>query len=466
MAAGCHTRPVPGAWDTSSTLQLVESMQETEQVTIDPGSRDSVLVPIRQMLDSLQGEALPGGSGGVVLVEGTAGTGKTFVLEAAATEAQRRGFRTLRISADTVAATSPLLGPAVTSRAKPRVILADNAHQISPDVLAELIRSLTLKTSGPVALLLTLRDAKDRAHLDRLLDAVHPRPVRMILRPLDPAAVVRMCTDLFGAPPAPDLLGWILTAGGNPRLTRALVDGLHEEDRVRVEGGLTRLAPGHDRPNRTLPQSVQGVVRTLLASLTTECRQLLYTAAVLGPYPDPELLAQMLGQSTAALLPVWEEAMHSDVLVRDGGGLVFAHELLRHAVAEALPVALRRALEGQRDRLAAAPPDATAAAPHVPAAPAAPAGPAQGAPRAGEPRVALAPAERPIGRITPREQAVLALLSRGRSNQQIARALGISGHAVKRHVSNLLIKLDCANRTEVALLAIKHQWSGSPDAVA
>lgn len=60
-------------------------------------------------------------------------------------------------------------------------------------------------------------------------------------------------------------------------------------------------------------------------------------------------------------------------------------------------------------------------------------------------------AERGLNRVTQRERAVLSLLAQGQSNQQIARALGISIHGVKRHVSNLLIKLDSTNRTEVAL---------------
>ncbi|MBO4269676.1 helix-turn-helix transcriptional regulator [Microbispora triticiradicis] len=68
--------------------------------------------------------------------------------------------------------------------------------------------------------------------------------------------------------------------------------------------------------------------------------------------------------------------------------------------------------------------------------------------------------ERPVpdrsarpARVTEREHAVLALLLQGMSNNQIARAMGISIHGVKRHVSNLLVKFGCANRTEVALAA-------------
>lgn len=49
--------------------------------------------------------------------------------------------------------------------------------------------------------------------------------------------------------------------------------------------------------------------------------------------------------------------------------------------------------------------------------------------------------------LTPREREVLTLLAQGLSNKQIARRLGISEHGVKRHVANVLAKLNCANRT-------------------
>lgn len=57
------------------------------------------------------------------------------------------------------------------------------------------------------------------------------------------------------------------------------------------------------------------------------------------------------------------------------------------------------------------------------------------------------------GRLTEREHIVLALLLKGMSNHQIGRSMGISIHGVKRHVSNLLVKFNCSNRTEVALVA-------------
>ncbi|MFS1298330.1 helix-turn-helix transcriptional regulator [Streptosporangium longisporum] len=90
--------------------------------------------------------------------------------------------------------------------------------------------------------------------------------------------------------------------------------------------------------------------------------------------------------------------------------------------------------------------------PPVPSVPPVPSGGTRGPVNGGE-RGAPGPGTRPIGRLTERERAVLALLLEGMSNHQIARAMGISIHGVKRHVSNLLVKFGCSNRTEVALAA-------------
>jgi DNA-binding NarL/FixJ family response regulator len=58
-----------------------------------------------------------------------------------------------------------------------------------------------------------------------------------------------------------------------------------------------------------------------------------------------------------------------------------------------------------------------------------------------------------IDSLTDREREVLESLGAGRSNQQIARRLHLSEATVKGYVSRLLVKLDCENRTEAALLA-------------
>jgi len=58
--------------------------------------------------------------------------------------------------------------------------------------------------------------------------------------------------------------------------------------------------------------------------------------------------------------------------------------------------------------------------------------------------------------LTPREQQALVLLAKGLSNKQIARRLGISEHGAKRHVANVLAKLNCPNRTLAVALAMRY----------
>ncbi|MBD0374866.1 MAG: response regulator transcription factor [Flavisolibacter sp.] len=50
--------------------------------------------------------------------------------------------------------------------------------------------------------------------------------------------------------------------------------------------------------------------------------------------------------------------------------------------------------------------------------------------------------------ISKREYEVLQLICKGMSNQQIAEALFVSENTVKKHVSNLFLKLDVERRTE------------------
>jgi DNA-binding NarL/FixJ family response regulator len=64
------------------------------------------------------------------------------------------------------------------------------------------------------------------------------------------------------------------------------------------------------------------------------------------------------------------------------------------------------------------------------------------------------------GSLTEREREVLGLIADGRSNREIARALVLSEKTVKTHVSNILMKLDLADRTQAALWAVRHGLSG------
>lgn len=67
-----------------------------------------------------------------------------------------------------------------------------------------------------------------------------------------------------------------------------------------------------------------------------------------------------------------------------------------------------------------------------------------------------APSEPVVSLMTPREKEVLNLLKDGRSNRDIAKALGIDETTVKAHLGRMLRKSGAANRVELTLKAMEN----------
>lgn len=61
--------------------------------------------------------------------------------------------------------------------------------------------------------------------------------------------------------------------------------------------------------------------------------------------------------------------------------------------------------------------------------------------------------------LTPREQEVLLALGEGLCNKDIGKKLFISDYTVKKHVSQILAKLDLTDRTQAALYVQKKKYS-------
>ncbi|MBT2678017.1 response regulator transcription factor [Bacillus sp. ISL-35] len=64
---------------------------------------------------------------------------------------------------------------------------------------------------------------------------------------------------------------------------------------------------------------------------------------------------------------------------------------------------------------------------------------------------------RPLDELTKRELEVLKEIASGKSNKEIAAALFITEKTVKTHVSNVLAKLELADRTQAALYAVRNR---------
>jgi len=62
--------------------------------------------------------------------------------------------------------------------------------------------------------------------------------------------------------------------------------------------------------------------------------------------------------------------------------------------------------------------------------------------------------------LTPRETEVLRLVATGRTNRAIAASLGISEKTIARHISNIFLKLELANRAAATAYAYEHGLLG------
>jgi DNA-binding NarL/FixJ family response regulator len=67
----------------------------------------------------------------------------------------------------------------------------------------------------------------------------------------------------------------------------------------------------------------------------------------------------------------------------------------------------------------------------------------------------------PATPLTAREREVLVLIAEGKANREIAKALVLAEKTVKTHVSNILMKLGVADRTQAALWAVRHGISSA-----
>jgi DNA-binding CsgD family transcriptional regulator len=120
-----------------------------------------------------------------------------------------------------------------------------------------------------------------------------------------------------------------------------LIGGLRDDHAVCVTGGRAALRSAR------LPRRIHRLAQRRLDGLGKGTRQLLVTAAVLGPAFRLEDAAEMLGQTPATLLPAVEEAMDAAIMTAAEHTFAFRHQLLRHAVSEMIPRPARDALHRQ-----------------------------------------------------------------------------------------------------------------------
>ncbi|HEY1509368.1 MAG TPA: AAA family ATPase [Solirubrobacteraceae bacterium] len=321
------------------------------------------------------------GEGGVALLEGPPGIGKSRLLAEAGNLAAERGLvvatgvadeldritpwaallgaltstNPMIVSRDELMALSGLLDGRLevlerirvaleqAAREQPLLIVIDNLHWADPSTLLAL-GSLTAQLfSYPILWLLGRRPFPSSPQMEALIErvAAHGSP-RLELGPLTAGACTRLAEDLLGHTSDPGMDRLVARAEGNPLY---IVEILRGADDRRGDRASTV------DPDTEAVRSLASVVLDHLRSLSEDTRRLITVASVLGQRFSVVELAVITGQPTSELLMPLGEALAADVLVEDGEQLSFVHDLFRRVVYDEVPASVRLALH--RDAAAA-----------------------------------------------------------------------------------------------------------------
>ena len=339
-----------------------------------------------------------GGQGGVLLVEGEPGIGKSELLITGMADCDDEGVQLVWGVGDELASRFPLrlmldcLGIDADSADPARARVAEmmrlaqtRVSRSSRDplgggdptlaVVNELVAIVQeMCADGPLALvvddiqwadeaslLVFGRLAMETARLPLLLiGALRPVPrtaaldgVREIVErqggttlPLAPLAgreVAELLQGIVGGTPSADLLGLADRAAGNPLYIAELAEALLRDQHVRVSEGHAEVS-GDDV---SAPTTLWSALTHRLGFLSSDTVDTLRRAALLGTEFVVDDLALVLDRPVAGPLAALREATAAKVLLANGDRYSFRHALIRQALYDAMSSTARTVLHRQ-----------------------------------------------------------------------------------------------------------------------
>jgi len=328
-------------------------------------------------------EAAARGRGGILLIEGESGIGKTELISEVTNQAASLNFSLATAGADELSQQMPfapllaalreplelleLLGrinrdvigpgtpdiwmPAIgrirtelerQATVSPLLVSLDDLQYADPATLFALRILPGQLAERPLAWVLARCVIQPRGPARALFDLLGADgATRLSLAPLANDAVTDTIYDILGAAPDSALAALASGAAGNPLVLVELVLGLWDENAIRLRDGIASLVSAQ------LPRRLHALARGRLDRLRESTRHLVETAAVLGLTFRLEDVAEMLGNKPAVVLPMINEAVGAGLLTVCAEYFGFRHELIWRAVTEAVPLPARQALHRQ-----------------------------------------------------------------------------------------------------------------------
>lgn len=350
--------------------------------------REAELAAIESLLDATEG-----GSGGVIVIEGEAGAGKTSLLGVAATLAQRemlvlrarggeyeRDFpygvmrqlfepvlrdraRRAELLSGSAALAAPVFEPgagaaeggaiehglywlaADLAATKPLVLIVDDAQWADLASLQALSYIGRRLDGSPAAMLVGVRSGEPGFH-EGLLDELRLEAPERVIEPspLSAEAAALLLAGETGVESTEPFANACREAtAGNPFLLAELARALgsaeldHSEESVECLTGAAAAG-------------VASSIRTRLARLGEPSIEVARAVAVLEPNGIPLLVAQLSGLSPAEVAEAGERLIATRLL-EDSSSLAFVHPLVRDAVLTDISEPRRAALHAEAARL-------------------------------------------------------------------------------------------------------------------
>jgi DNA-binding CsgD family transcriptional regulator/tetratricopeptide (TPR) repeat protein len=223
----------------------------------------------------------------------------------------------------------------------PLLLALDDLHWADRSSLVVINRLARCVDRLPVLLVCTCRQLPRSSELDLVISELTRLGARhLVLQPLEGTAVADLVMSLTGRHPGPRLLQQVAGAGGNPLFVCELVEALVTNGSLTVLAGETLDIDAVAVPTASLSLTILH----RLSFLATDTLDLLRVAAILGTSFRAHDLSAVTGVQPLSLIAGLREALASGVLVEDPSYLRFRHELVRQALLEDLPQAVRRTL--------------------------------------------------------------------------------------------------------------------------